>query len=160
MTIQIFFPAFYSIILPLNVNWCYIRFICGIAKIIRSGAILNWWIGKITIWFNSFGSRMVCSCGFNSNILKWIFIKIGIKFVPSKLIELSSNVFDYWNWVLFLNVESFCSNQVVIPLMTEVNEPFSGVDGAFKLSVETLIYIRDLLTWRNWTCGIWCCTII
>ena len=32
-----------------------------------------------------------------------------------------------------------------MPLMTELDEPFSGFDGAFKSSVEKLIPICDLI---------------
>ena len=57
MNIQIFFPIFSCIIFPLIINVWYIYSICGITKVIRSGIIMNLCIGKITIWFNSFGSR-------------------------------------------------------------------------------------------------------
>ena len=33
--------------------------------------------------------------------------------------------------------------------MAEFDEPFSGVDGAFKSSVEKLIHIHDLLPWNT-----------
>ena len=36
-------------------------------------------------------------------------------------------------------------NGVVMPLMTEIDEPFSGVDGAFKSSVGKSIPICGLL---------------
>ena len=50
----------------------------------------------------------------------------------------------------YLTKYSFCSisrdeNVVVIPLMTELDEPFSGVCGASKLYVDKLIPIRDLI---------------
>ena len=54
ITIQRFFPIFSWTPLPLISNWCYIYFIFGISKVIRSGVILNWWTGKIMILFNSF----------------------------------------------------------------------------------------------------------
>ena len=54
--------------------------------------------------------------------------KVYIKLVPSKLIELSGIFFDDWNWVLLLTEWSFFSilsneNGVVIPLITELDEP-------------------------------------
>ena len=33
--------------------------------------------------------------------------------------------------------------------MTELDEPFIGVDGAFKLHVDKLISIHGLLTWKT-----------
>ena len=42
-------------------------------------------------------------------------------------------------WSVSLN-----ANGVVISLITEYGETFSGVDGAFKLFVEKLIPIHDL----------------
>ena len=39
-------------------------------------------------------------------------------------------------------------NGVVIPLMAELGEPFRGVYGSFKLSVEKLIPIINLLPWK------------
>ena len=36
-------------------------------------------------------------------------------------------------------------NGVVIPLMNELDEPFSGVNGPFKLYVNKLIHIRNLI---------------
>ena len=36
-------------------------------------------------------------------------------------------------------------NVVVIPIMTELDEPFRGVDGYFKSSGDKLIPIHDLL---------------
>ena len=50
----------------------------------------------------------------------------------------------------FFTEESFWSifrieSGVVILLMTELDEPFCGVDGAFKASVEKLIPIHGLL---------------
>ena len=50
---------------------------------------------------------------------------------------LPGKYFDYWYLVLILT-EGSCwlvllnENGVVIPLITEFDEPFSGVDGAFK----------------------------
>ena len=43
-------------------------------------------------------------------------------------------------WSILHNV-----NGVVLPLITELDEPFIRVDISFKLSVEKLIPIRDLL---------------
>ena len=37
---------------------------------------------------------------------------------------------------------------MVIQLMTELDEPFSGVDGAFKSSADKLIPMHDLLPWK------------
>ena len=69
---------------------------------------MNWLTGEITIWFMSFGSRtLMRSCGFKSNIFDDFLSKFDIKFVPSKSIGLSGNVFDDWNWVLFLTEEYF-----------------------------------------------------
>ena len=69
-------PHIYCIIFPLFVNWCYICFIYGIAKILRIGFVLNWWIIRITILYNSSLSiTSICTCGFNSNIFQLIVIK-------------------------------------------------------------------------------------
>ena len=83
-----------------------------------------------------------------------LFSKVYINLVPSKSILLSGNDFYAWNWVLFLTEESFWSilrneNGVLIPLVTELDEPFCVVDGVFKLSVDKLITIRDLLPWKT-----------
>ena len=37
----------------------------------------------------------------------------------------------------------------MIPLMTELDEPFSEVDGVFKQSVDKLIAIHDLIIWKT-----------
>ena len=34
-------------------------------------------------------------------------------------------------------------------MITELYEPLSGFDGAFKSSMEKLIHIRNLLPWKN-----------
>ena len=67
--------------------------------------------------------------------------KIDIRFVHSKSIEPSGKYFEGWYWVLFLTEGSFGSilmdeNGEVIPLLTEVDKKFSGVDGVFKQSVD------------------------
>ena len=63
--------------------------------------------------------------------------KVDINFVSSILIVLSGNYFNDLNLVLFLTEESLWSilryeNGIVIPLMTELDEPFRGVDGYFN----------------------------
>ena len=155
ITIQMFFSVFSWIIFPLIFNWWYVFFICGIVKVIIGGVIMNWCTLKTAIWFDSFGSiTLMCSCGLMSNIFNEFLSKVDIKFLPSKSIELSGNVFDDWNWVLFLTEESFWlilhnENGMVIPQRTELDEPFSGVEGSFKLYVDKLIPIRDLLPWKT-----------
>ena len=76
--------------------------------------------------------------------------KVDIKFVPSTSIELSGKFFDDWILVLFLTELSYWSilrneNGVVIPLMTELGEPFSGVGGDFKSYVDKLTTTCSLL---------------
>ena len=49
-----------------------------------------------------------------------------------------------WFWYILLN-----ESAVVIPLMTEFDEPFSGLFEDFKSPVEKLIPISDLLSWEK-----------
>ena len=63
--------------------------------------------------------------------------KVDIKFVLSISVESSGNNDDDWDWVLLLTEESFWlilrnENRVMILLMTELDEPLSGADSAFK----------------------------
>ena len=95
----------------------------------------------------------MCSCGFKSKIFNDFLSKVYIKCVHTKSIELSGNDFGGWNWVLFFAEESIWStlrnkNGVVIPLITELDEPFRGFYGSFKLYVEKLIPIRNLFPWK------------
>ena len=47
-------------------------------------------------------------------------------------------------WFILLH-----ENGVLIPLTTELDENFSGVDGSLKPSVEKITPIRDLLPWKT-----------
>ena len=43
-------PHIYCKIFSLVVIWCYIYFMCGVDKVIRSVAIINQWTGEMIIW--------------------------------------------------------------------------------------------------------------
>ena len=102
MMFRKFSPLFSWIIFPLVMNWWYI---CGIfitPYIFVSGVILNWWNFKINILFNIIQSRTFMRIsGFKINLFQWIFVKLDIRLISSKSIELPVKYFEDWDWVLF-----------------------------------------------------------
>ena len=61
---------------------------------------------------------------------------IEIRFVPYKPIQLSGRYFEDWYWLFFTegNFWSILPNKnvVTIPMTTESDKLFCGVDGTFK----------------------------
>ena len=81
-------------------NWCYIYSIFGSAKYIKSGIIMYWCTGYITIFSTKFEVEHSCVvAGLIVTVFNELLSKVDIMFVPSKSIELSQKYFDDWYWV-------------------------------------------------------------
>ena len=78
LNIQILFPMFSCIISPIIFNWCYIYFMCGIYKIIRSGAIV-----KITIYKKIKVEHWCAVVDLRLTFFNYLLSKFDINFVPS-----------------------------------------------------------------------------